>query len=155
MNAHDPKACKRTAVEEVQSTQGPGGQRISGKAGAHILVASAYLFGGGGMLAWIGFIVIGPWFSVDLGFPAAGSLLTDALLCLLFFAQHSLMVRRRFRVRLARIVRSDFHGALYASASGGCLLVLTVLWQPVGTELWSPPVPVYGRTVTVCEVLSA
>jgi len=144
MKKKTPDTCKLSAVEEAQATRGNDGQLVSRKAGAIILVASAYVLGGGGMLAWLGFIVLGPRFSFDLGLPAFGSLLVDTLLCLLFFIQHSFMVRRRFRVWLTRTVRSDFHGALYASVSGGCLLLLTLLWQPVGVALWSPPAWIDG-----------
>jgi len=143
MPQQDPETCKLSAVAEAQAAQDGGGQLISRKTGALILVASAYVLGGGGMLAWLGFLILGPWFSLDFGFAAFGSLLADTLLCLLFFIQHSLMVRRRFRVWLTRSVRSEFHGALYASASGGCLLLLTFLWQPMGAAWWSPPAPVH------------
>jgi protein-S-isoprenylcysteine O-methyltransferase Ste14 len=143
MPKHAPDTCKLSAVEKAQSAQGTDGQLISRKPGALCLVAAAYVFGGGGMLAWMGFLVLGPRFSVDLGLPATGSLFIDTLLCLLFFFQHSLMVRRGFRVWLTCLVRSEFHGALYATASGGCLLVLTIFWQPTGTVLWTPPALVF------------
>jgi protein-S-isoprenylcysteine O-methyltransferase Ste14 len=39
------------------------------------------------------------------------------------------MVRGGFRQRLARLVPEQYHGAIYASASGIVLLVLVVLWQ--------------------------
>ena len=68
----------------------------------------------------------------------AASLLADALLCLVFFIQHSTMVRRGFRLWLIRTVRAEFHGALYASLSGMCLLILVLFWQPVGSILWAP-----------------
>jgi len=138
----DPNSCKVSAVEEAQSSRGTEDQMISQKTGALLLVACAYGLGGGGLLAWMSFLVIGPRLNVDLQLSVATGLLVDALLCLLFFIQHSVMVRRRFRVWLTRIVRSDFHGALYASVSGGCLLLLILFWQPVGSALWTPPTPV-------------
>jgi len=144
MPPNETKSCKRTAVDAAQSIHGTTGQLISSKWGAILLVASAYAFGGGGMLAWLSFLVIGPWFFWDVGLPVTGRLTVDALLCLLFFIQHSLMVRRRFRIWLTRSVRADFHGALYASASGCCLLLMTLLWQPVELALWSPPTWVRG-----------
>ncbi|PIE68220.1 MAG: hypothetical protein CSA23_00020 [Deltaproteobacteria bacterium] len=139
MPQHSPKTCKRSAVENAHHTRGIGGQRIPKKSAAMILVVCAYVFGGGGMLAWMAFIVLGPQYHWHLGLSSAGSLLVDTLLCLLFFFQHSLMVRRRFHIWLTRFVRPDFHGALYASVSGCCLLFLILFWQPVGLPLWSPP----------------
>ncbi len=56
-------------------------------------------------------------------------LVLDGLLCLAFFIQHSTMVRRSFRNRLAGAVPEHYHGAVYAIASGAVLLALVVWWQ--------------------------
>jgi protein-S-isoprenylcysteine O-methyltransferase Ste14 len=128
-------------VDNAQAIHGSGGQLISRKPGGLLLVAAAYVLGGGGMLAWLAFLLFGPLVPVDVELGIAGGLMLDALLCLLFFIQHSIMVRRGFRLWLTRIVRADFHGALYAAASGSALLLLTGLWQPVGSVLWEPPGP--------------
>ncbi len=102
-------------------------------------MGAAYLLGGGGMLAWLVFLAFGAVSPVVFSMSDTGRLLFDAVLCLIFFSQHSIMVRGGFRLRLTRTVRADFHGALFAAASGICLLILTGLWQPVGTPLWIPP----------------
>jgi protein-S-isoprenylcysteine O-methyltransferase Ste14 len=57
-------------------------------------------------------------------------LLWDAALSVLFFVQHSGMVRRSFRARLARFVDHRYHAALYAIASGIALAAVVLLWQP-------------------------
>ncbi len=139
MTQDNPRTCKLSAIDAAQDAHATGGQLLSTKPAALVLAIAAYVVGGGGMLAWLGFLFMGPWYAVDFGISAAAKLLVNASLCLLFFVQHSLMVRRRFRLWLTRSVRADFHGALYAVASGGCLLVLVGLWQPVGTVLWQPP----------------
>lgn len=138
----DKPTCKLAAVDEAQAAHGSRGQLISQHPGALLLVAAAYVLGGGGMLAWMVFLLLGPWIALDLELSITGRLLLDTLLCLLFFVQHSIMVRRRFRLWLIQAVRADFHGALYASASGTCLLILAILWQPVGSTLWTPPGPI-------------
>ena len=142
MPQNDQSTCKLSAVEEAQAMHGDGGQLVSQKAGALFLVAAAYVLGGGGMLAWLAFLVLGPLYPLGFELGTAGRLLLDALLCLLFFTQHSIMVRRGFRLWLTRTVRADFHGALYASISGVCLFILTVLWQPVGSAIWAPEGPI-------------
>lgn len=134
----DKTACKLSAVDEAQAVHGAGGQLISKRPGAILLAAAAYVLGGGGMISWLGFLIFGPLDAINFRLDIAGRLLLDALLCLLFFAQHSIMVRRGFRLWLIRAVRADFHGALYAAASGTCLLVVTGLWQPVDPALWIP-----------------
>ena len=68
---------------------------------------------------------------VPLAWPPAAALAWDAGLSMLFFVQHSGMVRRGFRARTARLVPSRYDGAIYAIASGLTLLLVVVLWQRV------------------------
>ena len=68
---------------------------------------------------------------VPLMWPPAAALAWDAGLSLLFFAQHSGMVRRPFRARLARVVPARYDGAFFAVCSGLTLLLVVVLWQRV------------------------
>jgi protein-S-isoprenylcysteine O-methyltransferase Ste14 len=138
MPRDDHITCKRSAVDDAQKRLGSGSQWISGKTASLLLVAGAYGLGGGGMAAWLAFLFWGPWVRLTPPAGIAGGLLADVLLCLLFFIQHSIMVRRGFRLWLTRTIRADFHGALYASASGTCLLVVVLFWQPVGPPLWIP-----------------
>lgn len=65
-----------------------------------------------------------------LGMRPAAALAWDALLCLVFFVQHSGMVRRPFRRWLERWMPGYLHGALYTFTSGAALVLLCVLWQP-------------------------
>ena len=55
----------------------------------------------------------------------------DAALCLIFFIQHSGMVRRSFRKWSERWIPSWLSRALYTFASAFALALLCVLWQPV------------------------
>jgi hypothetical protein len=59
----------------------------------------------------------------------------DAGLSLLFFVQHSGMVRKGFRARLARFVPPWCYPAFYAIASGVALAAVALLWQPSGRHL--------------------
>lgn len=135
----DQTTCKLSAVEKAQVRHGTDGQFVARKPVAIVLAASAYVLGGGGMLAWLAFLLVGPWVQPRFGLERGGRLLMDTFLCLFFFTQHSVMVRRGFRLKMTRIVHADLHGAIYAAASGICLLILTSLWQPVGPALWIPP----------------
>jgi protein-S-isoprenylcysteine O-methyltransferase Ste14 len=63
------------------------------------------------------------------GWPDSAVLQWDAALSLAFFLQHSGMVRRPFRARLASAVPSRYHGAVYSIASGVVLTLVVVLWQ--------------------------
>ena len=100
-----------------------------------ILAVLALLLGGGSLLLFAAFLL-----GIDLGIaPRAATesarLLVDGGLCLLFFLQHSVMLRRAFRERLVRAVARRRHGAVYAVASGLALGALVLLWQPTGTVL--------------------
>ena len=149
------KSCKLSAVDQAQAAYAPGEQLVSRKSSAIVLVTAAYVLGGGGMLAWLVFLLTGPTIGWHLDLDISGGLMVNTVLCLLFFLQHSIMVRRRFRVWLTRYVRADFHGALYACASGVCLLILTSLWQPVEPALWTPSAAVHWTLMAVVVAAGA
>jgi protein-S-isoprenylcysteine O-methyltransferase Ste14 len=93
---------------------------------------------GGSSLAVFGLaLAFGPFQVIPLGLHPSAALSWDAGLCLLFFAQHSIMVRRGFRDRLARTVPPPYHAALYSIASGLALLALVLLWQHSGIGLYT------------------
>jgi len=105
---------------------------------ASITVIMACLLGGGSLLLFGHFLYAGPLELIDLGLDQGAALGLDAALSLLFFIQHSGMVRQSFRRRLERLVHNEFHGALYSIASGAALLMVIVFWQQ-GAPLWSAP----------------
>lgn len=93
---------------------------------------------GGASLVLFGLFLFGLSFTrVDLWRGEAGILAWDLLLCLLFFTQHSVMVRKTFRRRLAARVPEHYHGALYTVASAAVLIVLVLFWQSSATTLIS------------------
>jgi protein-S-isoprenylcysteine O-methyltransferase Ste14 len=92
------------------------------------LILSA-LLGGLSLLGFGFFLALGPPEIVPLGLSLKTALAWDALLCLAFFAQHSIMIRRPFRDRLARFLPGHLQPALYSIASGVLLLLLVGLWQ--------------------------
>ncbi len=87
---------------------------------------------------------------IGLGLNPAAGLALDALLCLIFFVQHSGMVRRSFRRWSERWIPPYLFGAVYTFASAGVLVLLCVLWQPTG----SPPRVVEGVFREVLRVVS-
>ena len=66
---------------------------------------------------------------VDLGLSEPTALVLDACLSLVFFIQHSSMLRSSFRKRMARFVPLYYQTALYSIISGTILMVLVVFWQ--------------------------
>jgi protein-S-isoprenylcysteine O-methyltransferase Ste14 len=81
----------------------------------------------------IGLLVFVPLGSLRLfepRWPLAGLLCWDAFLSFLFFLQHSGMVRRSVRARLARYLPPWSYPAAYSIASSIALAALVVFWQP-------------------------
>ena len=95
----------------------------------YLTIVFATLLGGGSLLVLVVFLYVGSLGLLDLGLEGFGVLSWDALLCLAFFIQHSLMIRKSFRRRLIRLIPPHYQGAFYTVASGIVLLVLLVFWQ--------------------------
>jgi methanethiol S-methyltransferase len=73
---------------------------------------------------------------VGLNFHASKVLWWDSALSIAFFIQHSGMVRRSFRQRLAHFLPVEYESAIYAIASGIVLLAVIVLWQKSAPVFW-------------------
>lgn len=93
----------------------------------------AQLLGGASLVLF----VVGPRGYVDLHLGDAGALGLDGALCLAFFLQHSLMVRKSAKARMARHVPAHLLGALYALASGAVLAAVMLLWQRTASRVLS------------------
>ncbi len=65
----------------------------------------------------------------------------DLLLSMIFFIQHSSMLRKGVRARMAVVLPEIYHSAVYAGASGLTLLAVILLWQPSTVRLFAldPP----------------
>ncbi len=104
---------------------------------AYTTTFAAKLFGGGALLLLAGFLLLGPIRVVDLGLSNVGALGLDGALCLMFFLQHSGMVRTSFQRQFESMVPGHYYGAIYAITSGATLLMLLLFWQPSGLTLIS------------------
>jgi protein-S-isoprenylcysteine O-methyltransferase Ste14 len=84
------------------------------------------------------FLFAGSLNLVNLGLDESGVLWLDVGLCLLFFIQHSGMVRRPVRQWLAPFIPEEYGSALYAIASGVVLLIVIVFWQESAQTVLAP-----------------
>jgi protein-S-isoprenylcysteine O-methyltransferase Ste14 len=73
---------------------------------------------------------------IDLGWSDPLALTWNALLSLAFFVQHSGMVRRPVRARLAQVWPARYQVAAYSIASGVVLALVVVFWQHSDTRLY-------------------
>jgi protein-S-isoprenylcysteine O-methyltransferase Ste14 len=103
---------------------------------AYAVMVMAVLLGGGSLLLFGVFLVVGPITVVRFYATEHQALLWDGLLSLLFFIQHSGMMRTSFRTWLAAIVPRHYHSSTYAIASGIALTAAVLFWQPSQTVLY-------------------
>lgn len=97
---------------------------------------AATVIGGGSLILFALFLFAGPLHLVSMGLSERSVYVWDGLLSLLFFVQHSGMLRKPFRSQLSRIVPSHYQGALFSIASGLMLTALVVLWQATAISLY-------------------
>ena len=95
----------------------------------YLILFLAAVFGVGGLLAFMRFLYFGPFGLVNLNLKTSGILWVDTCLCLAFFIQHSVMIRRSFQAYLTRIVPDGCVKAVYGIASGLILYSMLLLWQ--------------------------
>jgi len=103
---------------------------------AYSAMALATLVGGGSLLFLGYFIIIGPVAIIRFDASEPQMLLWDGLLSLLFFVQHSGMIRASFRTWLSSVAPKGYHPLIYAIASGVTLTAVMLLWQTPQTVLF-------------------
>ncbi len=101
-----------------------------------LLIFLSLSIGGGSLVLFACFLLFGVPFPMGIVASHAGRLAWDALLCLLFFLQHSGMIRRSAKERIARRIPGIYYPALYSIASGTALCAVIVLWQPTDQFLF-------------------
>ncbi|HEV2424847.1 MAG TPA: isoprenylcysteine carboxylmethyltransferase family protein [Terriglobia bacterium] len=106
-------------------------------AGAYVLLVSACILSCTSLGLFGLFLWRGPFPVTRLNLTTSELMGFDGLLAILFFLQHSVMLRRSFRARLKRALPDHYQPALYAVASGAMLLLIPLLWQPVRLNLLS------------------
>ncbi len=111
---------------------------LESKTAAYSIMVLARLFGGVSLLLFMAFLFTGSLDVARFGFGTGGVLCLDAGLCLLFFVQHSVMVRKSYRRWQAKFVPSEYGDAVYAIFSGLALLVVVVFWQRLEWPVISP-----------------
>jgi methanethiol S-methyltransferase len=96
---------------------------------AYIVMALSGLLGGVSMALFAAFLYAGLPSQMDLGLDEPTKYFVNTLLCVLFFFQHSLMLRKGFRKWASGLIPANYIGACYAIFSGLFLSVLMLFWQ--------------------------
>lgn len=90
---------------------------------------TAIYLGRASMLLFVVFLFVGSLGLVELSYSDATVLVWDGLLSLLFFAQHSGMIRRGFRAGLTRLVPPHYLDAVFSLVSSLLLIAVVLFWQ--------------------------
>jgi hypothetical protein len=81
------------------------------------------------LVAFTVFLFAGPWQILYLYRDTVAVLAFDLSLSVVFFVQHSGMIRQSFRTWSGRFVPEYYHGAIFSIASGICLYCVIFFWQ--------------------------
>lgn len=96
---------------------------------AYGMIYSSAFLGTISLLTFYVFLFTGALNIVDFGFGDKEVLFIDTCLSLIFFVQHSIMVRKPFRQTVLKVIPGKYYMAFYAIISGATLLLMMVLWQ--------------------------
>ena len=83
------------------------------------------------------FLFMGSFTIIDLRLDGRDALVVDAFLSIIFFLQHSILVRRGFKQWLGKFMPDIYHNAFYGLTSGIALLLVLVFWQKSPTLIAS------------------
>ena len=81
---------------------------------AYFIIILSALLGGGSLLLFGAFLITGPFTIIRFDASEAQVLIWDGFLSLLFFIQHSGMMRASFRTWLSSAIPRDYHPATYS-----------------------------------------
>jgi protein-S-isoprenylcysteine O-methyltransferase Ste14 len=100
-----------------------------------LLMIFSPVVGGLSLFLFVFFLFKGSLDLIVFDMPGSAVLVWDGLLSVLFFIQHSGMIRRGFKARLLNYFPSYYSDAFYALVSGLTLTAVVILWQPSATVL--------------------
>jgi len=113
------------------------------------MIGLAALWGSVPLLLFTVFLFYGPLNIFKMELPEPIVLAWNTMLSFAFFVQHSGMVRRRFRVRLAKMIPRYYSDAVYSITSGIALIIVIFAWQPTTTGLYE----LHGFPRQICRAV--
>lgn len=117
---------------------------------AYTVIVLSIVIGGGSLLIFGAFVINGPFTIIRFDTSEVQSLLWDGVLAILFFVQHSGMIRRSFQTWLSFVIPRYYHSAIYSIVSGIVLIAMVLFWQTSPTILFR----IHGPFQLVPRVIS-
>ncbi len=102
--------------------------------GRHKAMSVAYtslIMASASFILFLIFMFVGQFNIIDLKMSDTQAILFDSILSVLFFIQHSVMIRSWFRERLARLIPDAYGNAIYSIVSSIILIAVLLLWQGI------------------------
>lgn len=96
----------------------------------------APLMGRASMLLFVFFLFFGSLRIITIELSELTVFFWNGTLSILFFIQHSIMIRRSFRNQLANYIPSHYNEAVFTIVSSIVLTVVVLFWQPSMTVLY-------------------
>ena len=120
----------------------------------YCVIALSTVLGGGSLLLFGAFLITGPFPVLRFDASEAQLLIWNGALSMLFFIQHSGMMRASFRAWLSSAIPRHYHGASYAIASGIVLTIVVLLWQTSQTIVFNiqGPLQMLPRAVSLLAI---
>lgn len=121
---------------------------------AYFVIVLSVVLGGGSLLLFGAFLIAGPFTIIRFDASEGQVLAWNGALSLLFFIQHSGMIRGSFRNWLASAIPRLYHPATYSIASGIVLTMTVLLWQTSQTVLFriQGPLEVLPRAISILAI---
>jgi protein-S-isoprenylcysteine O-methyltransferase Ste14 len=121
---------------------------------AYCVIGLSTVLGGGSLLLFGAFLIAGPFTIIRFDASEGQVLVWNGSLSLLFFIQHSGMIRGTFRNWLSSAVPRHYHPATYAIASGIVLTAMVLLWQTSQTVLFriQGPLEALPRAISLLAI---
>ena len=103
---------------------------------ARLVAMLAWILGTGSLALFGAFLWSESLGGIDLRLTQRSLLVWDAALCLLFFLQHSILIRRSVRDALKKAIPEHCQGVTYTFTSAVVLLALVLSWQHSSVNLY-------------------
>ncbi len=104
---------------------------------ARVVATLAFILGAGSLVLFGAFLWMERLGSINLRLTNRSLLVWDASLCLFFFLQHSILLRRSVRDALKKVIPEYCQAVAYTLASATVLLALILLWQHSAVNLYA------------------
>ena len=100
-----------------------------------VLVWFLYVLGMLSGFMFLIFLFAGSYTVLDFGLSVKEALVLDASLSMIFFLQHSIMVRKGFKKWLGKFMPEIYQSAFYGITSAIALLLVLIFWQKITVSI--------------------